>query len=160
MKVIYIQSILILLSLHLTIFNKCNKITSKSFINKIEKPEYKKFIQKKLTPTNNAETINKKLKISNQTTSNKYMLNYTKIKNTSLILNKNNFSINTVFHKNSTTQNVVENYIYQSKTIKNSENNLLCDQHCYKISQIYGCYCDPQCKRYIDCCELYLPECI
>ena len=58
MKVIYIQSILILLSLHLTIFNKCNKITSKSFINKIEKPDYKKFIQKKLTPTNNAETIN------------------------------------------------------------------------------------------------------
>ena len=160
MKVIYIQSILILLSLHLTIFNKCNKITSKSFINKIEKPDYKKFIQKKLTPTNNAETINKKLKISNQTTYNKYMLNYTKIKNTSLILNKNNFSINTVFHKNSTTHNVVENYIYQSKTIKNSENNLLCDQHCYKISQIYGCYCDPQCKRYIDCCELYLPECI
>lgn len=35
----------------------------------------------------------------------------------------------------------------------------MCGQECDKLSKIFGCYCDPDCEKYSDCCKIYIPKC-
>jgi hypothetical protein len=140
----------------------CNKITIYPSTENSETIVSKKFNQVNKTLINNHETSNEDVKQSLKEPHQLDKLHYTNFKNSSFTSNKNYISSHTLIHKNFTSLNsdAVEIEKLPSKTFTKSENHLLCDQHCYKISQIYGCYCDLKCIRYRDCCELYLPECV
>jgi hypothetical protein len=35
----------------------------------------------------------------------------------------------------------------------------MCTAECIKLSKIYGCYCDPDCGKYGDCCNINIHKC-
>ena len=88
-----------------------------------------------------------------------HSINNTKSAKNSILTNGNNKGLDNQ-SLNFTTLYSDANLVPYPIISQFDETNLLCDLHCQKMAQIYGCYCDNSCKRYRDCCDLYLPECL
>ena len=98
-------------------------------------------------------------KIKNKNIPSPHSINNTKSAKNPILTNGNNKEL-VVQSLNFTTLYSDANLVPNPITSQFDETNLLCDLHCQKMAQIYGCYCDNSCKRYRDCCDLYLPECL